>query len=231
MGFSFTPGLIAALVFIAFTGIGYLAQVVKLFQRRAAAGVGSLSAEHIADGLHPTREFLSFLAFTLFALSGLTRTYFDYVLVFSRLPVVILSTVILWFLAGSDTGNSRKLFRVAVLGNIFLFALLVIVVSGHSVAHTQLPTLVDWALAGISVLLFYGKSLQAYTMYREQKSAAVSWLRELGLILKDMTGLYYALGVGAELKWVALTHTLSFISSSAICIAKYLIERAQPTKR
>ena len=82
-------GYVAITCFLVFTGVGACAQVYKLIQRTAAWRRGDLPRTHVCDGLHPVREMWSFSAFLLFALSGLTRTYLDYFLLFSRLPVVI----------------------------------------------------------------------------------------------------------------------------------------------
>ena len=223
--FSFSPGYIAAAAFLLFTGSGYTAQVLKLFRRSKACRLGRLSPEAVCDGLHPVREFWSLMAFLLFALSGMTRSYLDWFLVGSRLPVILLANVILIVLVRYRVGRAKVLFPIALGVDASFLLLGAAIAAGISVHQTLIPALVDVSLAGVSIFLFYGKSLQAWTMVKQRRSAAVSWWREVGLVLKDLTGLWYALSVGGELFWVALTHVLSTLSSSSICIAKYWIER------
>lgn len=218
-------GYIAVICFLLFTGIGACAQVYKLGQRTRAWRRAALERDRICDGLHPVREMWSFSAFLLFALSGLTRSYVDYFLLLSRLPVVILSTVIIWFLYYHGKKGAGKFFILAVVGDIALIALIVSAFFGYRPASTGIPLIVDGGLSVVGVLLFYGKQLQAVTMYRVQRSQAVSWLRESGLVIKDITGLWYALGVGSELFWVSITHMLSAVSSITICAVKFVVER------
>ncbi len=75
--------------------------------------------------------------------------------------------------------------------------------------------------------LVYGKTNQAYQMYRSKRVAAVSLFREFGLVLKDLTGFLYAYSVGPELYAVALMHALSFFSSLLISMAKVSVELAE----
>lgn len=190
---------------------------------------GGLPRDQICDGLHPVREMWSFSAFLLFAFSGLTRSYIDYFLLLSRFPVVLMSTVILWFLQYHGTRGAKKFFAAAVAGDILFFCLIAAVLAGARFDATVVPVIIDAALSVIGVLLFYGKQLQALKMYRERRTAAVSWMRELGLVVKDATGFWYSSGVGRELLWVSVTHVLSFVSSSTICAVKYYVERRQAT--
>ena len=69
--------------------------------------------------------------------------------------------------------------------------------------------------------------LKARTMLVTSKTQAVSWLREIGLVLKDISGLWYAAGVGHELIWIAVTHALSCISSTMICCAKFWVQNVR----
>ena len=84
---------------------------------------------------------------------------------------------------------------------------------------------IDSSPACVSLFLFYGKLKQAKTMFKSQRAQAVSWLRGLGLVVKDVSGLWYTLSVGHELIWLSLTHLLSGVSSSLICAAKWRVER------
>lgn len=219
------PGYLAAVSFILFTGLGACLQVLKLFRRTQAWKSGELERAHICDGLHPVREMWSYSAFLLFALSGITRSYIDLFLLLSRLPVVLLSTVILWFLQAHGIKGARKFFLLSMLGDIALGCAIAFTIFGTRLHASIASTLVDGALSIVSFLLFYGKQLQAVTMYRQRKSAAVSWARELGLVIKDATGFWYSFSVGPELMWVSVTHVLSGISSASICLSKYLVER------
>ena len=221
-------GYFAAVTFLVFTGGGSVAQVTKLLGRAKAWKQGTLPKEQICEGLHPVRELWSFTAFSLFALSGLTRSYTDYVLVGTRLPVVLLSTGTLAILSAYQGGVAFRYYRWALLVNAFLVSMIALVAAGVSFDGTVISLAIDAALSVVSFFLFYGKSKQAREMLRTKKTRAVSWLRELGVLIKDGTGLWYALQVGSELRWIALTHTLSGISSASICIAKWFVERTKP---
>ena len=218
-------GYIAAACFLTFTGVGALAQVHKLHTRTRAWRQGALERERITEGLHPVREMWSFSAFFLFALSGLTRSYLDYFLLLSRLPVIGFSTIILWFLFRHAREEAFKYFILAVIADGILIVMLFMALSGFRFDGTYVPRVVDAALSIVAILLFYGKQLQAFSMYRQRRSRAVSWLREGGLVIKDLTGLAYSLNIGSELLWVTVTHSLSAVSSTTICLAKFLVER------
>lgn len=218
-------GYIAAGTFLLLTGTGSCAQLLKLWRREHAWKRGEIQRTQIYDGLHPVRECWSLIAFILFALSGLTRSYTDYFLLLSRLPVIVLSTTILGLLAAHGAPRARRLLLVVGAGNIILIAVLCCTGFGVAIHGSLLSRIVDLCLSAVSVLLFYGKIVQAQTMYLERRSAGVSWLRELGLVVKDLSGLWYALGIGSELMLVGLTHSLSAVSSGSICLVKYLLER------
>ena len=213
--------LFAALSFFCFVVVGYLAQLVKLRQRERAFQNGNLEQHEVLAGLFPLREFISYVAFLLFALSGLTRSYFDYVLVLSRFPVLVLCTVILAILAKHEGGAARRFYQFSLVGDLLFVAVCAVVLGGAQLEGSLFSRLVDWALSGVSFALFYGKSRQALRMYVRGESAAVSFLREFGVILKDATGLAYAISVGPELFWVGLTHVLSLTSSGAIAAVKF----------
>lgn len=217
-------GYIAVSSFLLFTGVGGAAQVVKLAQRTRAWRAGLLERSSVCAGLHPVREIWSFAAFSLFALSGLTRSYLDYFLLGSRLPVILLSTAILWFLSFHGAKGAKAFLRIAVAVDLLIAGMITAAASGYSYAHTLIPLVVDIALGGVSLLLLYGKISQALSMYRERRSHAVSWMRETGLVVKDITGLYYSATVGSELFWVSATHIMSGFSSAMICLAKYRVE-------
>lgn len=221
-------GIVAALCFFFFVVLGYLAQLLKLLQRIAQQQRGELSVEQVFAGIFPLREFLSYVAFLLFALSGLTRSYLDYVLVATRLPVIILASMILALLAKHQGKTALNFYRLSWLGNAGFIAVLGSVLAGVSLYQSFFAQSVDLALSAISFALFYGKSRQAVRMYMQQQSAGVSVLREVGVILKDATGLAYALSVGAELYWVGFTHALSIISSGLIVMVKLLPKRIRP---
>jgi len=219
------PGVFAAVTFLLFTGVGALAQVQKLRSRESQWHKGELSRHQIYDGLQPVREVWSFTAFSLFALSGLTRSYLDFVLLFSRLPVICLSTVVLWYLARHQAPSARRFFIFALIVNMIIILMVAAKSMGADFTLTGIPLLIDLSLSVVSVLLFFGKMTQAQRMYVEKRSAAVSWMREVGLVLKDLSGIWYALSVGPELLLVGITHTFSVFSSGTICVVKCLLEQ------
>lgn len=225
------PGYIAAFTFLITSGGGSLAQVVKLRERERSWRAGTLSEAQICEGLHPIRELWSFSAFSLFALSALTRSYIDLFLLGSRLPAIVLATLTIWIVSKHQGGRATSIFRFALGVDLLVLAVLVVALTGSSLGGTALAISIDLLLAGVSGFLFFGKMLQATTMLRERQTRAVSWLRELGLVIKDISGLWYALGVGSELRWVAITHVLSGISSSAICLAKAYVERTSSRRK
>jgi hypothetical protein len=218
-------GYFAAIAFLVFTGGGSAAQLAKLFGRIKLEKRGALTKEQICEGLHPVRELWSFTAFSLFALSGLTRSYTDYILIGTRIPVIALSTATLAIMSLYQGGRATTFFRWALAADAAVLAVLILVESGVSFDGTMVSLGIDGALSLVSFLLFYGKTKQARTMFQTRKTRAVSWLRELGIVIKDGTGLWYALQVGSELKWIALTHVLSGLSSASICLSKWLVER------
>lgn len=220
-----SAGFIAAATFLLLTGTGAAAQVYKLARRTADFQAGNLPRDRIYEGLLPVREMWSLAAFLLFALSGLTRTYLDVFLVVSRTPVIVLSTVIMWYLYRHGARGAARFFRIAVGADIFLCSVIALRALGFDLSASLLPRLVDGALAVVGVLLLYGKLTQARAMHRERRSRAVSWLREGGLVIKDLTGLWYAWSVGSELLLVGITHAFSVVSSAAICTVKFQVER------
>ena len=225
-----SPGFIAALCFLLFTGGGALAQLWKLTVRTRAFREGVLSQDHVCDGLHPVREMWSFSAFTLFALSGLTRSQTDYFLLLSRVPVIALATGILWYLRLHRQHRAATFFFLALVSDVIVLALLLFVLAGKGSTLTAFSGVVDGLLSVVSVCLFYGKTLQARTMFRTERSQAVSYLREFGVSIKDLTGLWYSVSVGSELLWVGVTHVLSFASSMLIAFVKFVLEAPQRMK-
>ena len=217
-------GYFAAATFLLCTGIGACAQVHKLRSRGRAWERHEISQSQVFDGLNPVREFWSFSAFTLFALSGLTRSYTDYFLLVSRLPVIALATVILWYLRAHRAPRARELFLAAMVANTILIAVMVCTLLGAPINTAWMPTAVDLCLSVVSVLLFHGKMVQVQLMYRHRKSQAVSWLRELGLIAKDLSGLWYAIVIGPQLFLVGLTHALATVGSVSIIAMKVFLE-------
>jgi len=220
-----SPGIFAATSFVLFTGVGYSVQLLKLFQRRKAKIAGALPSELITEGLHPAREMWSFAAFLFFLLSGLTRSYTDFVLITTRIPVLLIATAIMWFLVRERPNETRKFWILTSVGNGLWIAVVILTLCGTVFGNTIFSRFVDVTLGLVTVLLFYGKTSQAFVMYKRRESRAVSWLREVGVVLKDLTGLWYAMSVGAALAVVASTHCLSAVASIAICIAKWSVER------
>lgn len=220
-------GYVAAGCFLVFTGIGTLLQVLKLAARTREQRSQGLEPAGIAEGLQPAREMWGYSAVLLFALSALTRGYIDYFILFSRLPVVVLWTVILWYLHLAQPG-ARKYFVGAIVGNGLLSLLMALVWLGYRFEQTELRTIVDGSLSIVGLFVFWAKSKQAYLMCRDRLSAGVSIGREAGIALKDFTGLLYSTQIGSELLWVTVTHILSMISSTAILIAKQFVERRVP---
>ncbi len=218
-------GYIAAVTFLITSGGGLLAQVVKLLRRRTRWKAGMLPEEDICQGLSATRELWSFTAFSLFAMSGLTRSYIDLFLIGSRVPAIILATTTIWIMSVHSRGSSKRLLRFALCMNGLFLVLSMLVIGGVSFGETITSRGIDTALACVSVLLFYGKSTQAASMVRTEKTQAVSWLREIGLVIKDGSGLWYAISIGPELFWIGLTHALSGVASTSICVAKLWVER------
>ena len=214
-----SAGYLAAITFLLFTGSGYLAQVIKLFRRRRLFLNGRLSHDRVCEGLHPTREIISYCAFLLFALSGVTRSYLDLFLFGSRVPVVLLTVIIIWFLYKFEVARGKIYFYLSVLLTGFLCVLTVCIIYGVQLYQTPIAFLVDNALSVVGCLVFYGKLLQARLINSTKSAGAVSLLREGGLLLKDMTGLWYTITVGRELFWVGLTHALSGVASLIVVLA------------
>ena len=221
-----TPGYIAALTFLVFTGSGYFAQVIKLIRRRRDFLIGKLNRDQICEGLHPTREIISFAAFALFALSGITRSYLDLFLYCSRVPVVFLTLIIVWFLYRYGEARAKRYFFGATCGALILFCLTILVICGVQLYQTPVAYLVDAAVSVSGFMVFYGKILQASLIHRTNSAGAVSLFREVGLLIKDASGLWYASTVGGELFWVGLTHALSGMASLLVVIATIRAKRS-----
>lgn len=220
-----TPGFIAATTFLLVTGCGALAQIAKLRQREREWKDGTIGQEEIYAGLHPLREIWSLTAFLLFALSGLTRSEVDPYLIGSRTPVILLTTIIIALLARHAAPRAERYLVYAVGGNALLWCGFCAVGAGVDLANSPLRLLIDWTLGIVSFILFYAKLDQARLMLRERKSAAVAWAREIGFMVKDLSGLWYAVTVGGSLFFIGFTHTLSLLSAAAICFAKLRLER------
>lgn len=223
-------GYVASACFLLFTGAGSIAQVRKLAQRTAEWRAEKLDREAVCDGLLPMREIWAYAAYVLFVMSGMTRAYFDYFLVCSRLPVILLTTIVLWYLQYHQVRSAKTFYSVAVTGNLLLVAMLGVSAAGIGAPLVALRGAVDGVLVVVTAFLFYGKLLQAFTMYRDRRSRGVSLVRELGLVAKDGTGLWYALTVGSELRWVAVTHIVSGVSSLVIGGVKVIVEREAPER-
>lgn len=213
-------GWLAATTFFVFTVSGLLSQLTLLLKRQAAFRRGQLKNEEVFQGLEPARELSSFMAFSLFALSGLTRSYVDYILICTRAPAVVLSCIILGILAHHAARKARAYFGLAlsVVG-----AILVLSISRLSIdiePPSYLTQSIDYALAISSLSLFIFKLRQAQRMRASGLSAAVSVWRELGILFKDLTGLAYAVSIGSQLFWVATTHVLSGIASVLILLVR-----------
>lgn len=222
---------IAAGCFLLFTGVGTAAQVRKLSLRTRSWRAGELPRSRVCDGLLPLREMYSYSAFLLFALSGLTRSSIDFAILLPRLPVVALATVILWFLRFHGAPSARRFFNIALIGDGILVGMLIAASVGLELNHAVLRMAVDSALAAVCFLVFYSKQLQAFTMYKERRSHAVSWLREIGFIMKDASGLWYTATAGSQLALLTLTHVLSLLASGSICAVKFLTERLDMVSR
>jgi|GEM_PF-3105965 len=218
-------GYFAAAIFLVTSGGGSLAQVLKLRSRARMWRAGELQESEICDGLQPVRELWSFTAFSLFALSGLTRSYIDLFLVSSRLPAIFLSTATMWILSIHLRGRATHFLKLALTFDFIFICVAFLAFYGVPLGSSLLARTIDSSLACVSLFLFYGKLKQAKTMFKSQRTQAVSWLRELGLVVKDVSGLWYTLSVGHELIWLSLTHLLSGVSSSLICAAKWRVER------
>jgi hypothetical protein len=219
------PGLIAAVVFLLLTGTGGAAQIVKISSRGKLFANGELPEDEIYAGLHPVREFWSFSGFLSFALAGLTRPTPDWFLIVSRTPIIVLSTGILYLLARHRAPGAGRLLVAAVVGNCILLAGLIALPFGLDLGVSPLPMVVDTVITCIGFSLFAAKISQARQMVQLRRSAGVSWAREIGFLLKDITGLWYAVTVGGPLFFVGLTHSLSIASSLAIVAAKLNVER------
>ncbi|MBX7144942.1 MAG: hypothetical protein K1X79_10860 [Oligoflexia bacterium] len=218
-------GWLAALVFFAFTVSGLLAQARLLLLRERASMTGAITCSEISAGLQPTREFLSFFSFMLFALSALTRSYIDYFLLCTRVPAVLLSAFILVILARHSAGKACIFMRITWALLALFTCVFVLRIFNLSPLPLHLAGPVDIVLAGSSFVLFGSKLQQASQMYASGRSAAVSTWRETGIFLKDATGLIYALNIGNELFWVGLTHVLSGLSSTLILSIKVRNQR------
>lgn len=217
-------GYLAAISFIIFSGGGTLAQVLKLKSRERLHIAGEIKKEQICDGISPTREFFSYAAFLTFALSAVTRSYTDYYILLSRLPVVALASIILWQV--KVYYGASKVFYFTIFGNIILLVLALSSIFGLSTY--KIATLIDSSVVLVTVFLFFGKISQAKLMWRDKRFSGVSVLRELGTMIKDSFGLLYCYSVGSDLLWIGITHALSFGTSLIILIIKWkLIMRVE----
>lgn len=214
-------GAVASAAFLVFTGLGTLAQLLKLRHRAKLAHSSQLPSGEVCEGLNLTRELFAYLAFLFFALSGATRNYFDFFLVFSRLPILALTTWIIWYLFQYGTPRGRELFLLTLIGNALLLLLVSIRLLGLNLNLSLSAQASDLALIAIAALLLYGKLKQAHQMHKLNRSNAVSRTREFGILIKDFSGLWYAWSVGVELLWVALTHFFSIVGSFAILLVKW----------
>lgn len=222
------PGYLAAITFLVTSGGGSLAQVLKIKKRQARWRAGEISEAAICEGLHPTRELWSFSAFSFFALSGFTRSYVDLFIICSRIPAIILATITISLMSKHLGGRASSFYAAALGLNAASLAVAGTVLVVGPLGGTVFAHGIDWGLGAVSALLFYGKMTQAVSMFKSGKTGAVSWLREIGLVVKDGSGLWYAATVGVELVWIGITHTLSAIASSSICGVKWWVERRRP---
>ena len=222
-------GVVALVTYLVLTGGGYFAQVLKLQQRWRLCQSGLLPRTDLCAGLAPFRELVSFLGFAFFALSGLTRDSIDFILLLSRLPVLLLSTVILFFLVREVATRGR----LVILGIGLIFDGLILGACGLAAVGRgteilpQFAVLVDPVLMVIGVVLGVAKTSQSVNMYQSKRTAAVSWYRELGVLGKDFTGILYSLSRGFELRWVSMTHAISIVATIGICWVKYRVERGE----
>jgi len=216
--------ILAAISFLLTTVTGYVFQVKKLFLRHRQFNSGLITQEEISEGLTLSREFLSFLAFYMTALSGLSRSYLDWFLVGSRTPVIFLCIVVLYFLSQKNS-RSKFFFLIACfLATFYLLVLVVFSVYGH-IYHAPIRYLVDALLIIVILPMFFAKFNQAYQMQKSRMTRGVSIGREIGLIIKDLTGLLYCLQAGSEFYLLAFMHILSGASSFSIFLVKYRVEK------
>ncbi len=220
-------GYLAAISFLIFSGGGTFAQVLKIKSRERLYNQGEIKKDEICDGLSPTREFFSYAAFLTFALSAVTRSYTDYYILLSRLPVIALASIILWQLkVYRGTGN---VFYLTIFGNIILLVLALSSIFGLSTY--KIAPLMDSSVVLVTVFLFFGKISQAKLMWRDKRFSGVSVLRELGTMIKDSFGLLYCYSVGSDLLWIGITHALSFGTSALIILIKSILQHNQDLSR
>lgn len=207
-------GYLAAITFLIFSGTGTAAQVIKTFHREKAG------EPNVCDGLTPTRELFTYGAFLTFSLSAVTRSYTDFYILLSRIPVVALATIILWQLK-KFTG-AKNVFYCALIGNTLLVILTICSIA--KMPTYKLASIIDVSVVLVSILLFWGKINQARSMWIHKRFAGVSVIRELGTMIKDLFGLYYSFIVGSELFWISVTHAMSFLTSFLILCIKAALE-------
>lgn len=223
-----SSGFVAALTFLITTGIGYFAQVLKLIRRFRKYRAGELTKLEVCQGLHPTREILSFTAFLLFALSGLTRSYLDLFIFGSRMPVIVLSILIIYYLFACGYSRAKFYFFYACLSFFGLSILAVLIATGVRFDQTLFAAGVDATLSAVGFLLFYGKLLQGWHILKLKSAGAVSVFREVGILIKDLSGLWYAFSIGIELFWIGFTHILSAVASFLIIVAVLHVRKHIP---
>ncbi len=206
------PALFAAVSYLVFSVGGMLAQVVKVVRRRRSKERGELS-ELASQSMEPLRYFVIFLAFYLFTAIGLSRSYFDHVLVWTRTPAIFLTWIVLFYIY-----REQKVFRakLSFFLSCFLLAILALILCVTPfIGRAYLRILavhIDTITLALAVLVVGMNLLQAFRIWQSERTGGVSWVRDAGTITKDALGIWYSWYVGAELLSAAIMHCASILS-------------------
>lgn len=217
-----TPeSVIAGTAFVLFSVVGVSVQLYKIWRRIAAQrATKNRIPGYATKGLVPFREFMAFMAFYLFFCSGLTRSEMDGMLVFTRLPAVLIQFVVVATIA-FDRRDAwvRSLFvtccGLLVFGG-YIFGNRLFELGGDT---TRFGWWMDMGLVAILPPFLFARFKHAWTVWYLTERSVTSALREVGCILKDLTGAWYAYVTSTELIFVMITHLASILTSVAILIA------------
>ena len=218
----YTPeSVVAGTAFVLFSVLGVATQLWKIWQRVAEQrATGIRIPGYATKGLVPLREFMAFLFFYLFFCSGLTRTAVDGMLVGTRLPAVIIQfgIVFVMFVDRKTRLAACFFFSSALLlaFSVYLSADRYFAVDPHSVVYGWW---IDKSLVVLLLPFLWGRLRHAYTVWNLTERSVSSAFREIGNILKDLTGSWYAFMGSGELLFILIVHIASMASSLAILAA------------
>lgn len=213
--------VIAGTAFVLFSVVGVSIQLHKIWRRIAEQRTTkNWITGYATKGLVPSREFMAFMAFYLFFCSGLTRSEMDGMLVFTRLPAVLIQFLIVASLAFDrrDAWVRSLLFTCCGLLSFggYLLVDRLLNLDGDTIRFGQ------WIDLGLVVMLppfLVVRFKHAWTVWNLTERSVTSALREVGCILKDLTGAWYAYVTSVDLVFVMATHLASLLTSIAILVA------------